>query len=137
MVSLLLNTNMWNLCPQEMACRLYTDMIGTYTCHNHTPDTNPQCNTTTVRVCPPGGLQAFGLETHSDSEHVDSVFVLNQKKRWKVQKLLVMIEEKLSEWPKAAELSCHMLTKQIRFDKYSRGTFTIGHARNDHVQLSR
>ena len=67
-------------------------------------------------------LQAFGLETPIESEHVDSVFVLNEKKRWKVQKLLLMIEEKLQDWPKAAELSCQMLTKLIRFGKHSRHT---------------
>lgn len=59
-------------------------------------------------------LQVFGLETQSDSDIVDSLFVLNERKRWKVQKLLTLIEQKLGAWPKAAELSCQMLIKQIR-----------------------
>ncbi|KAI0224919.1 Leucine-rich repeat-containing protein 75A [Lamellibrachia satsuma] len=57
--------------------------------------------------------KVFGLETQSDSDIVDSLFVLNERKRWKVQKLLTLIEQKLGAWPKAAELSCQMLIKQI------------------------
>ncbi|KAK2189939.1 hypothetical protein NP493_93g04000 [Ridgeia piscesae] len=56
--------------------------------------------------------KVFGLMSPNDVD-VDDSFVLNEKKRWKVQKLLMLIEKKLNDWPKAAELSCHMLIKQI------------------------
>ena len=67
----------------------------------------------TVFDSPVCRLQVFGLMSPNDVD-VDDSFVLNEKKRWKVQKLLMLIEKKLNDWPKAAELSCHMLIKQIR-----------------------
>ena len=102
------------ICPLKMACRYDTNIIMICTNRNHKPDIRPKRNTSDARARALGGLQAFGLESPIESEHVDSVFVLNEKKRWKVQKLLLMIEEKLPDWPKAAELSCQMLTKLIR-----------------------